>query len=354
MPRWQETREKRKHHHHKIMRWILLYIICFVSSLSLNSQDMHFSEFYASPVNLNPALTGLFDGKFRIALIYRDQYRSVTVPYQTVGVSAEGRKKHFLGTGNNLGYGILINRDVAGDGKFGITQLNIPIASHYPISKYFIFSYGGSLTLQNNTLDMEALRFPSQFNGFQYVDDLPIGENNIDNSDLIGLLNAGTNLRFNKENRLGFGAGFSIFNINSPTFSFLENNYDLPVRLLMHSYLKIPLFTGMDLIPSAKLQSQRELREYQIGAQAFNYIQGYTIQWINYGAWMRTKDRDAIILNIGFKYYDFIFGFNYDINLSTLTTASNGHGAFEFSITFVKDKGRKGKKREMIQCPTYL
>jgi len=280
------------------MRKFLLHIVCIIASFGLKAQDMHFSEFYASPVNLNPALTGLFEGKFRISLIYRDQYRTVTVPYQTVGVSAEGKKKHFMGTGNTLGYGILINRDVAGDGKFGITQLNIPLASHYPISKYFIFSYGGSLTIQNNTLDVEALRFPNQFDGFQHVNDLPQGEENLGDSDLIGMLNAGTNLRFNKENRLGFGTGFSVFNINSPKFSFLENDFDLPVRFLLHSYLKIPLFRGMDIIPSAKLQSQRELREYQIGAQAFNYLQGFTIQWINYGAWVRTKDRDAVILNL--------------------------------------------------------
>ena len=59
----------------------------FVLSADISAQDIHFSMFYASPITLNPALTGVFDGTYRVAAIYRNQWQSVSTPYNTFAAS---------------------------------------------------------------------------------------------------------------------------------------------------------------------------------------------------------------------------------------------------------------------------
>lgn len=333
---------------------IRILLALFLCASTVSAQDIHMSDFYASPINLNPSLTGLFNQKYRLSLFYRDQYRTVTIPYSTFGIGAEIRNANFLRSNNALGYGLQINRDVAGDGKLGTTQLTLPIASHFPINKNFIFSYGGSITIQKTTLDIDNLRFSNQYDGFSYNSNLPIGEDGLEDNTLFAMLNCGINARYYNKNNFGFGLGAALFNINSPNFSFLSNDYKLPMRIVGHTLIKFPVKENLDIAPSARVQFQGPLSQYQAGIQAFHYIQGFTIQAINYGIWLRAKDRDAAILNLGLRYFSLVFGFSYDINISTLSRASNGHGAFELSLTYIQDKRKKSKKYEMIKCPGYL
>jgi len=336
------------------IKHILFFIL--LSAFKINAQDIHFSDFYASPINLNPALTGLFQQKFRFALYYRDQYRTVTVPYSTLGAGVEARKSHLFKSQNALGIGLQVNRDVAGDGNLGSTQLVIPIASHFPANRNLVLSYAGSISIQKSTIDLDQLRFSNQFNGFAFDSDLPIGENGLEDNRMFFLLNAGVNARFMNKKKFGFGLGAALFNINSPAFSFLENDYEIPMRFIAHTIIKYPFKENIDIAPSGKIQFQGTLREYQAGFQVFHYTQSFTIQSINYGLWFRAKDKDAAILNLGFRYFGLIFGFSYDINISTLKRASNGHGAFEITLTYIQGKGnrKKSKKYEMIKCPGYL
>ncbi|HQU60103.1 MAG TPA: type IX secretion system membrane protein PorP/SprF, partial [Saprospiraceae bacterium] len=59
-------------------KYLLIIILALTAATISQAQDQHFSQFFASPLTLNPALTGTFDGKYRVAFIYRDQD-----PYKT-------------------------------------------------------------------------------------------------------------------------------------------------------------------------------------------------------------------------------------------------------------------------------
>ena len=70
-------------------------VICFavLGSFALNAQDIHFSQFYMSPLNLNPALTGVMNCNVRLVANYRNQWASVlkSNAFKTYSVSYDQR-----------------------------------------------------------------------------------------------------------------------------------------------------------------------------------------------------------------------------------------------------------------------
>src|SRR4051812_45005783 len=99
------------------MRKSILFPLLSLCSF-LHAQDIHFSQFNASPINLNPALAGVFDGDYRFAGNYRNQWLAIPVPYKTYSLSTDMKLPYKIGKGA-LGAGILFNTDKAGDSEFG-------------------------------------------------------------------------------------------------------------------------------------------------------------------------------------------------------------------------------------------
>src|SRR5437773_12412710 len=92
----------------------LLAIILCISSLF--AQDFHFSQFYNSPLTLNPALTGKMDGVFRLAVNYRNQWFTLTNT-QTAYATYAGSFDAPINFGKNaLGLGLVVVNDRAGEG----------------------------------------------------------------------------------------------------------------------------------------------------------------------------------------------------------------------------------------------
>ena len=84
---------------------------------SVQAQDIHFTQFTASPLIVNPAFTGAFSGQWRAAAIYRDQWRSVTSPFKTYAVSVDAPIINDLSHDDNLAAGLQLYNDRAGDGN---------------------------------------------------------------------------------------------------------------------------------------------------------------------------------------------------------------------------------------------
>src|SRR5688500_3165931 len=86
--------------------WVLCsFFICHNSV----SQDIHFSQFFEAPLLRNPSLAGIFGVDFRVQRVYRNQWNSVTVPYQTASLNAEyklpvGKGDDFLSVGGEILY----------------------------------------------------------------------------------------------------------------------------------------------------------------------------------------------------------------------------------------------------------
>src|ERR1044071_8344426 len=101
---------------------IAILIIVFSQAKIMAQVDSHFSQFYAYPLWLNPGLTGVTDGDYRITAIYRNQWRSVTAPFSTMGLSGD------VVTNKNLNIGANIMNQTAGDGGYNYLNTYATIA----------------------------------------------------------------------------------------------------------------------------------------------------------------------------------------------------------------------------------
>ena len=55
----------------------------------MNAQDIHFSQFYFSPLSLNPANTGNYKGDYRLFGNYRSQWRDISKAYNTFSAGGD-------------------------------------------------------------------------------------------------------------------------------------------------------------------------------------------------------------------------------------------------------------------------
>jgi type IX secretion system PorP/SprF family membrane protein len=112
------------------MKKLLLTLLLFTSIVSVSlAQDPNFSQFFASPLTLNPALTGKFDGVFRVAGNYRNQWPSINNAFVTKTASADFHLlKDYLPEIDRWGVGILFMNDQNGNGALTTNQFSFSTA----------------------------------------------------------------------------------------------------------------------------------------------------------------------------------------------------------------------------------
>lgn len=336
-------------------KYIYILFLCFYSNF-LFAQDIHFSNFHTNVLNLNPAFAGYFKGKQRISLTYRDQYRTVAVPYQTFSVGYDTKYSQKYNLRSSFGYGIILNYDVAGDANLQTIQCNVPIAFQTSFAKKKIyFSYAIMPAIVYNGIDFTYLKFPEQFNGFQYDPNIVPSENFENPHATIFNLGTGFQTTYKHSKDFSYTLGAAAFNITKPNVSFLDNEeIYLTPRFLIHAMGILSVNPELDIIPACKIQYQGSQKEYHFGSLFTRYLDNLNVISISGGGWFRSRDKDALILGLGCNYAGYDILCNYDINISDLKQASNGHGAFELTVSSVFFDFRKKKKMSSIKCPSYL
>jgi type IX secretion system PorP/SprF family membrane protein len=310
---------------------LILIGLCF--SLGAKAQDIHFSQFYASPLTLSPAMTGMTEGSYRAVGIYRNQWRSVTAPFHTYGASfdiklLEGKLKKdvFAVGGQFVG-------DKSGDGDLSMLSILGSVAYHKRMGKNHFLGIGLQVGFNQRSLNYQQLAFPNQFTGVDFdpnsPNQEPITGSNIGYLDVnIGMLWQG----FFSDRVSGFG-GVSAFHIHEPSESFLGESTPLKRRYVGHAGMRIGLNDLLALTPNVLYMYQNKAQEINFGAAIeFNFMLGDKKSIASVGGWYRVGD--ALILSTSFDYNRLRFGFAYDFNLSDLNAASNGRGAFEIAIQY--------------------
>lgn len=338
-----------------MLKKAVTYFICFFALQSVVAQDIHFSNFYTNSLNVNPAETGYFTGQYRFCMAYRDQYRTVANPYQTITANFDGKiQKRYWDY--IFGYGLLLNFDVDGDSDYSTFQFGIPLAEHLQfLGKTVIVSYGILPAIYYNSLDYTYLTFQEQFNGTQFNPDREISEAFDINSKMYFDLSAGAQITYKPDKSKSFNTGLAIYNINQPNISFFnEEDVRLRSRFLLHGNAIISVTSNIDVIPGFKMQFQSKQHEFHFGGMSVFNFDKSDISQIQTGIWFRSKNKDAVIFGIGCRYLDFDIMLNYDLNISTLRKASSGHGAFEITLSYITAQHNKSKRRQAIRCPHSL
>ena len=316
-------------------------------------QDIHLSQFLASPLNLNPALAGDFDGDYRLVGNQRRQWASVTVPFQTFGLSADARDPLQI---PGLGAGISMYNDVAGDSEFGTLQFNVAGSYRKAItsdSAHWI-SLGVQTGITRRKINYSDLSFDNQYNGTRFDPTLPDGENFSRERRTYPNLNAGLVWAFKIAPRKSVKAGAGLFNINQPKQSFFDNNeITLDRRWVLHAEADYYLAADWDLIPALLYQRQGPHSELNLGGSVRYTLDPSPLHYraIYGGLW--TRAADAGFVSVGMDYDQWKVGVSYDLNYSQLTTASNGRGGLEVSVIYIF-KTLKIKRAQFRNCPDYI
>ncbi len=318
------------------------------------AQDPHFSQFYSSPLTLNPAFTGKFDGNFRFAGNYRNQWPSIDHAYETGTASVDFpifRNK--ISYRDTWGMGFMAYTDKSSNGAVSYNYFSASTAFHKGLDEdgYNQLGVGFQATYSNMLINTSKLFFEDQLTPTGFDPFKPTGE--IFNSSTLSShyvdLNAGLLYTTSTSDKDNYYFGVSVYHITRPKQTFTGALYLLDPRATFHAGGYFPIGETTTLHFSGLYSTQANAHETVLGgAMEFNVTQDEDNP-VNFyaGAWMRLGD--ALIPYIGLEYGQFRLGTTYDINTSSLKTASQSRGGIELSIIYIaKSAGSKG-----LPCPKF-
>jgi type IX secretion system PorP/SprF family membrane protein len=319
-------------------RYYIVLLLLLLGAIA-RGQDIHFSQFYETPLLRNPALAGIFTGDYRIQTVFRDQWNSFADAYRTGSLSAEvkwpvGQQNDYFTTALQVLY------DKAGAAALTTTELMPAFNYHKSLSDekpmYLSLGFMGGLVEKN--LDLSKVTTNSQFNGTAYDPALPNGETILSPNVhyLDGSVGISFNTSFGPEKENSMYAGFAYHHLNRPKNSFYKNpTVELDPKIVFSAGLKerVNDYSYFTLYADYSRQGPSSetdlgvLYSYKLGPDPDNYPYTFTL-----GTMLRWND--ALIPVIKLEMYSFNLGLSYDINVSRLNTVSNSRGGFELSLSY--------------------
>jgi type IX secretion system PorP/SprF family membrane protein len=333
------------------------YAVCIISlagmGTSAQAQDPHWSQFGASPLNLNPANTGFFDGDYRFVANHRNQWKSVTTPFIGFSGSFESSLNGLSSNRSRVATGLVFNNDRAGDSKMGTNSLMGNLSLMRAIGKDSTHFIGGGLQIgvALRSIDYGALTFDEQYDGDVFNPSIGNTENFDNNSHAYMDVGLGFQYVYKSEQGLTIGLGSSVQHLNRPDDGFFSTKVKLFPRIQNHLSFVLPLSTKLQLQPSALWMTQGGNNELTFGTSAqymLSELPGRTYAFAA-GAWLRSGD--AVIPYVGVLYNSLRLGISYDVNTSDLDRASNGRGGYELSLSYIIKKVKSTGIKP--PCPLY-
>jgi len=330
------------------MKSIFTIFICFAIFNVSKAQDSHFSQFYASPMLLNPALTGVSSYKLKATAQYRQQWNSVTVPY--ISMQSSIVKRWDVGYNNKIGGGLFFSNRQSGDAQFRNPQIFASGAFHKGLDHegHHLLSIGGQFGFSQRSIS-ENLTFNSQFDGTIFNLNISSGEqiSNPRFSYFDG--SVGLAYVYAKDEQSSFYGGLSLFHLNRPNISFTTEMELLNRRIVFYSGGSFPLNDRLTLLTQAIFMKQGLFTEMNIGAMIkYDLLNKKTDKKIALTLGTTHRFGDAQILVGRLDYDNISLGMAYDINFSTLAKASNIRGGYEMVVIYQFDKIEKG-----TGCPIW-
>lgn len=324
----------------------------FISTYALKAQDPHFSQFFSSPLTLNPALTGKFDGTLRVSGNYRNQWPAFNNVYTTSTLSVDFHLlKNKLPDYDTWGFGILALKDQAGGNVLTNNYLGISTSYHKALDEngFQQIGVGFQGTYGQKRLDITKLNYEDMLTPFGFTGVTQEVYQN-DNLDIKYLdLNAGLLYTSSTNDQNNFYIGASMYHINRPRESFKGGSWNVSPRTTISAGGYFPLSDIITLHTSGIYQVQNKASETVIGGALAATLDAQSENPSNVyiGSWYRFKD--AIIPYIGLEFAGLRIGATYDINTSSLKSASQSRGGMEISLIYIKrPSGYKG-----IPCPKF-
>lgn len=327
----------------------LLFFLLLFNTQIVKAQDMHFTQFFSSPLYLNPAFTGA-NVCSRMSTTYRNQWPGISKTYKSYLLSLD----HYIPR-YNMGIGLLFGNDAAGTGDLKTTIINPMFAYEVKVNRKFSMRFGLQAGLGLKSINFNALLFGDQIARGGNVASLEIPTQSKTYFDM------GAGALFYSAK---YWIGSSVYHLTRPDVALMGNGEGLlPIKYSLHGGAKFAfnpkernLYEQRSVSPAFNYRGQKEFDQLDIGFYFTQYI-------MNIGVWYRGlplvkaykpgySNNDAIAIIFGIRADRLNFGYSYDITISKLNNLSQG--AHEVTLSYQLCKFKKKKKfRLIIPCPKF-
>lgn len=320
----------------KLLAGILILATEFNPALG---QDFHFTQFYANKLYLAPSFAGATQQN-RIIVNYRNQWLALK-GYNTYSFSYDHYFSNF-----NSGLGLLVIRDIAGDGRLGSLYVGIPYSYDFDLSDEVHLRPGLCLSYLQRSIDYSKLTFSSDITGS--------GEQveNISGIQPVNGIDASASTIIYARNWM---AGITFDHLMTPSMSFLGNEDRVPMRYSLYGSVTL-LRRGRLLKPvdetvsiAAIYKDMNKFKQLDAG-----------LYWaqipLTFGFWyrgipvMNSERGDSFAFLAGLKKLYFSVGYSYDFTISNLVNKTAGTHELSFTYEFAKEKR---KKVHAVPCPEF-
>lgn len=332
--------------------------VCFLILLCIgrlaSAQDPNFSQFFASPLTLNPALTGKFDGVLRVAGNYRNQWPTINNAFTTYTASIDGSiLKGHVPEFDQFGVGLLAFSDKSGNGVLQNNFIGLSTAYHKALDEngFNQLGLGFQGTFVTKTLNINGLHFEDMLrsDGFTGITTETFSGTSMRVSYFD--LNAGMLFNGSTDGSNNYYVGASMYHLTRPKETFQEGNYLKDPRLTLQAGGMMPLADNNAFHFSAIHSRQAGASNTVIGGAYMLNLDNdpQSPRNLYLGSWFRLGD--AAIPYIGLEFGSLHFGATYDVNLSKLKPGSNMRGGAEFSLIYVQKASDPNAKK--LNCPKF-
>lgn len=320
---------------------ITTIILAFGTLISFAQEDRHFSMFFGNTLELNPAASGMYSGKYQFFTNYRNQWNSVSPSMiKTISASANGRIFE-VGAGDSfIGGGVSFYNDVAGDGKMKTTALRLSTSYAVEIQKDQFLSGGVQVGMLQRSLNFSNFTWSSQWDGQTFNTGILSGENMIGATKTAFDVNAGVYYFGKVNDNVTVNGGVAAHHLTKPDIGVVVSDEKLYRKYVVNAGANVAIpNTKFGFSPHAFAFMQGPNKELTLGTD-FKYFIKESSRYTGYfdetsvslGLYYRTKD--ALYSTLFFNMAGFAFGFSYDFNTSGLRKATNGLGGMELMLRY--------------------
>ncbi len=321
------------------------------------AQDVHFSQFYNSPLTLNPALTGAIETDQRFALIHRSQWQSLGAPFRTFAFSYDTPILRGKMKGRYIGIGGNAYSDKAGKGGFGDQQANISIAYGMRSTDDAVLAFAIQGGYGQRSAVLDGMRWDAQYDGSGFDPSRPTGENIASTSSAFVDFAAGVAWQQWESKDIQWTAGASVYHLNQPSVTLFTTDDDrllrrfnvhAATRITTKRWVYLPKFYGSQQGGSREVVLGGLLHR-RVGVDS-RYTTDKTSSSFYIGAFYRWNDAVVPMMQIEYKRM-LTIGVSYDVTVSGLRNANRYRGGMELTLQYIgafSDKRRKLPKASVM------
>ncbi len=349
---------------------LITILLCLVITSNLKAQDAQFSQLFAAPLHLNPALAGN-GGVSRAGMSTRYQWPSLDRRF----VSSTIFYDHFIKSMSG-GFGVVFNNHFEERSNYRSSEFGFLYAHQLKLK--------GRFSLPKSREKQLFVRMGTQFSLFNQnagTGNLIFGDQlDLSNPNVISPTLENLNSGFEDNWFLSLAAGIMIYNeqgyvgfsahhLNEPNQSFFEELVTVPlerkysiqtgikadinwemIRWRPRNLNRIQGYYERSIALFANYRWQGEFRQLDVGVQLVQepVILGLSYRGIPIQSVSDVLNNDALVGLLGMKFPSgHTFGYSYDLTTSRLAGASGGSHELTYTYFF----GRPKERHKRMRCP---